>query len=624
MSLYSELKRRNVFRVAIAYLAGAWLITEVSGTLFPAFGIPDWGVRFVVIVFALGFAPALIISWAYELTPDGLKREKDVVLDASITHLTAKRLDGITIGLIMVALAFILTDHLWLSPRFAQQSAALTEVVTDNVQTSGSEPQYPPNSIAVLPFVDMSPDKDQEYFSDGISEELLNQLAQLKGLHVAGRTSSFYFKGKNEDFEVIGEKLGVAHILEGSVRKAENRVRITAQLIKVSDGYHLWSESYDRELDDIFAIQEEIARAVTDALSITLGVGDFGVGSTRNIEAYDAFLAARSQINQVGRDNIARAIEHLEQAVALDPDFADAWSELAAVYNNAAAVFMSEKADEFNRKSESAAARAIAIAPDSVGALFAKSMLEMAKFNWIEAEEGFEKAHSLAPIDTGIISFFAWFLVTVGRSQEMTDYFQRLVKIDPLSFNSAQLAAVGYEVSGDLEASLKECERAQGLIGDHSILNSPLLVNALTRGDRAMIDAVVERARNAASDLVPINNQALNEAMYAHLDEPDAAKAKLHRFHQNPAYDNSFVRMIMAVWASYFDDHELALELFRELSKSKSSLIATIWRPIHKPMRRLPGFKDLVRDAGLVDYWRTTGNWGDLCHPVGEDDFECE
>ena len=161
MSLYRELKRRNVFRVTIAYLALAWVLTEVAGTLFPAFGIPDWGFRFVVIVFALGFVPALIISWAYELTPEGLKREKDVVRDASITHVTAKRLDGITIGLIVVALAFIVADRLWLSPRLAERSAAPAEVAADNAQTAGAEPtepQYPPNSIAVLPFVNMSDD----------------------------------------------------------------------------------------------------------------------------------------------------------------------------------------------------------------------------------------------------------------------------------------------------------------------------------------------------------------------------------------------------------------------------------------------------------------------------------
>jgi adenylate cyclase len=206
MSLYHELKRRNVFRVAIAYLALAWLLTEVSGTLFPAFGIPDWGVRFVVIVFALGFVPAVIISWVYELTPEGIKREKDVVRDASVTHLTAKRLDVFTIGLIVVAFAFILADRMWLSPRLAQQIVAPAEVVTDTVQTP-EPPQYPPNSIAVLPFVNMSDDAGNEYFSDGISEELLNLLSKIPELGVISRSSAFSFKGRNSTFPRLPHSL---------------------------------------------------------------------------------------------------------------------------------------------------------------------------------------------------------------------------------------------------------------------------------------------------------------------------------------------------------------------------------------------------------------------------------
>jgi TolB-like protein len=249
MSLYAELKRRNVFRVTFAYLAAAWLLTEVAGTLFPGFGIPDWAFRFVVIVLAIGFVPTLIFSWAYEITPEGLKREKDVVRDESITHLTAKRLDGITIGIIVVALAFILADRFWLSPRLAEQSGAPEAVVADPGQLVApvpAESQYPPNSIAVLPFVNMSDDPANEYFSDGISEELLNLLAKIPELRVSSRSSAFYFKGEKVDIPTVAEKLNVAHILEGSVRKAGNQVRITAQLIETRSDTHLWSETYDR------------------------------------------------------------------------------------------------------------------------------------------------------------------------------------------------------------------------------------------------------------------------------------------------------------------------------------------------------------------------------------------
>ncbi len=324
MSLYKELKRRNVIRVAIAYLAGAWLLTEVAGTLFPAFGIPDWGVRFVVIALALGFLPALIISWAYELTPEGLKREKDVVREASITHFTAKRLDGITIGLIVVALAFILADRFWLSPRLAQQLPVPATVATDNVQTSEPEtaaPQYPPNSIAVLAFVNMRSDPEQEYFSDGLSEELLNLLTRIPELRVVARTSSFSFKGQNLEIPEIAKRLKVAHVLEGSVRKSGNRVRITVQLIKTEDGYHLWSKTYDRTLNDIFAIQDEIAAEVVAQLKVTLLGGTPMVEET-DPEAYELYLRANDYFNRgLGDPSIVIAAELYEQALEIDPTF---------------------------------------------------------------------------------------------------------------------------------------------------------------------------------------------------------------------------------------------------------------------------------------------------------------
>ena len=334
MSLYNELKRRNVFRVAIAYLALAWLLTEVSGTLFPVFGIPDWGIRFLVIVFALGFVPAVIISWAYEITSEGLKREKDVVRDDSITHVTAKRLDGITIGLIVAALVFLMADRFWMSPRHPEQSVTPAEVAADNMQASEPETiesHYPPNSIAVLPFVNMSSDVEQEYFSDGISEELLNLLAKIPELRVISRSSSFYFKGKDVKLADVARELNVAHILEGSVRKAGNQVRITAQLIEASSDTHLWSETYDRELDNIFAIQDEIAAAVVAQLEVTL-LGETPKVRETDPEAFALYLQGRhlNRLNHV--ETLQQAQTLLQQALVLDPGYAAAWIELSIVY----------------------------------------------------------------------------------------------------------------------------------------------------------------------------------------------------------------------------------------------------------------------------------------------------
>ena len=365
MSLFKELKRRNVFRVAIAYLAGAWLLIEVAGTLFPVFGIPDWGVRFVVIVSALGFLPALIVSWAYEMTPEGIKREKDVVRDTSIIHVTAKRLDGITISLIVAALAFILADRFWLSPRHEEQLEAPTTVVNDIVQAQepeSTEPQYPPNSIAVLPFVNMSDDAGNEYFSDGVSEELLNLLAKIPELRVISRSSAFSFKGKDFDIPMVAAQLNVAHVLEGSVRKAGNQVRITVQLIETHSDTHLWSETYDRTLDDIFAIQDEIAAKVVARLKVTL-MGDTPKVEETAPEAYALYLQAR----HLGRRGTSGAWEQstalYQRALAIDPNYATAWSGLAGIYLNQTGWGL-RSFDEGYTLTRETANQALAIDPD--------------------------------------------------------------------------------------------------------------------------------------------------------------------------------------------------------------------------------------------------------------------
>jgi Tfp pilus assembly protein PilF len=452
---------------------------------------------------------------------------------------------------------------------------------------------------------------------------MLNHLAKIKGLYVAGRTSTFSFKGKDEDLRVIGGKLNVAHILEGSIRKAGNRIRITAQLIKAADGYHLWSESYDRELDDVFAIQEDIANAVTDALSITLGVGNFGVGSTRNIVAYDAYLAALSLINQGGREDAIQAIERLEQAVSLDPDFADAWSTLAAISYSTAQIYIPERAEEFLKKLEHATSRTIAIAPDTFVSYRATALLEYSGRNWSKAEQAYKKALELTPTDFWINALFGFFLQSVGRPQEAVEHCRRAVKCEPLTVNPAQILGVGYELNGELYSALVEYARGRELLGNQALLNGPRIAAALTKGDRAPIEAAFKEYMASSSDMLLSGHQDLNQTMFDHLDEPEEAISALHRFYQDPAYNNPFISSVIALWASYYGEHELALDIFQKFHASRSFLTYLIWRPIHKPIRQLPGFKDLVRNLGLVDYWRETGNWGQFCRPVGEDDFEC-
>ncbi|MDH3902866.1 MAG: hypothetical protein OES90_06560, partial [Xanthomonadales bacterium] len=274
MSFFAELKRRNVFKVAVAYIIVAWLLLQVSDTLVPALHLPEWfnsGVAFVLII---GFPIAMIFAWAFEMTPEGIKKEKDVDRSQSITNVTSQKLNNVIIGVLVLALVYFAIDKFILAPgrtlpgsdQISQQASdhtaetneksALTpvEVTPDSIEANNK-------SIAVLPFVNMSSDPEQEYFSDGLSEELLNLLVKIPELHVAARTSSFSFKGQSIEIPEIASRLNVDHVLEGSVRKSGNQLRITAQLIQADNGYHLWSETYDRQLDNIFQIQDEIAHA---------------------------------------------------------------------------------------------------------------------------------------------------------------------------------------------------------------------------------------------------------------------------------------------------------------------------------------------------------------------------
>jgi len=334
MSFINELKRRNVIKVAAAYTIVGWLIMQAGEVLSPALHLPDWINSALAFFLILGFPLALIFAWAFEMTPDGIKKEKDVDRSNSITNVTGQKLNHTVIVLLVAALAYFAYDKFLLQSQNADTQAVVSEATTET-------PTEEFQTIAVLPFVNMSEDTGNEYFSDGLTEELLNILAKIKELRVAGRTSSFAFKGKDEDLRIIGEKLNVSSILEGSVRKDDkrNRVRITAQLINVDDGYHLWSETYDRELDDIFAIQDEIARKVAKALRITLLGEDEKrleeVVST-DISAYETYLRAMQGLHEGAYVSLNNSVEYFQQALALDPAFTpaklglvNAWSELA-------------------------------------------------------------------------------------------------------------------------------------------------------------------------------------------------------------------------------------------------------------------------------------------------------
>jgi TolB-like protein len=345
MSLWGELKRRNVVRVGAAYLVMAWLLIEVSDTIFPRLGLPDWTVTLVIALAILAFPLALFLSWAFELTPEGVKRTEDVDVAASVTAQTGRRLDRLIVVALLFVIGGLLVERIWFAgsdPEPHAQAEAVSDAADSSESAAAETPagspsadaaEQPPeasvNSIAVLPFLNMSPDPENEYFADGISEELLNILARIEGLNVASRTSAFSFKGKNVPVAEIAELLSVRHVLEGSVRKQGARVRITAQLIDADTDTHLWSDTYERDLVDIFRLQEEIAQAITAALEDVLGVQRVSVAApTQDLEAYQHFLRGRTLFYQ--RQSMDQAIDNLQFAVDTDPGFADAWAYLGA------------------------------------------------------------------------------------------------------------------------------------------------------------------------------------------------------------------------------------------------------------------------------------------------------
>jgi len=318
LSVLEELKRRNVFRVGFAYAVASWVVLQIVDVISPVIDLPGWVPKLVLVILGIAFIPVLVFAWAFEITPDGLKKESDVDRASSISGETGRKLNYVITGFLIAAVALLLVER---------QMRPVAAPVEDSATVSEAATRE--GSIAVLPFVNMSSDEEQEFFSDGITEEILNSLASVKELKVAGRTSSFAFKGQNDDLRRIGDSLGVDHILEGSVRKSGDKVRITAQLIRVDNGFHLWSETYDRELTDVFAIQDEIANEILRQLRAQLVGGNESVAEAMRTTpaVYELYLRAKQRIYTRDRGEIQTAIEELDDAIRLDAEYAPAYAQ---------------------------------------------------------------------------------------------------------------------------------------------------------------------------------------------------------------------------------------------------------------------------------------------------------
>ena len=430
VQFFEELKRRNVFRVGIAYVVTAWLVIQVIETIFPAFGFGDAAVRTAVIVLAIGFPLALIFSWVFELTPEGLKLDRDVDRSRSVAHHTGKKLDRAIIAVLALALGYFAIDKFLIDPA---RDAAREELITERARTEALTGSLDQNSVAVLPFVNMSDDADNEYFSDGIAEEVLNLLAKIPNLRVISRSSSFSFKGKDIDIPSIAEQLNVALVLEGSVRKYANQVRITAQLIEARSDSHLWSETYERELEDVFAIQDEISAAIVQSLrdAINLEVDEAPrTTAAMNTEAHDAYLRGRYLLAQRG-SSVSGAVREFEKALSLDPDFALAHAQLAIAYQlEDSGLTVTEDAARAAPHVE----KAMALDPSSAEAHAAAGYLSWTKEEIQAALKHYEKAIEINPSYADVYTWMANILdVELGRYAEAFAMREKAAQLDPLS-----------------------------------------------------------------------------------------------------------------------------------------------------------------------------------------------
>jgi TolB-like protein/Flp pilus assembly protein TadD len=421
---FGELKRRNVYKVAVAYAVVGWLLIQVATQVFPFLEISNWAIRLVIFVTALGFPVALIIAWAFELTPEGVKRTEDA--DAARQHSRG----GVWIAVVVVAAT------LSLGLFFLGRYTAGTSTPRSSEPATASNPQ---KSIAVLPLVNTSGDPSNEYFSDGLSEELIAVLAKIPELKVIGRSSSFLFKGKSDDSKAIGEKLGVAHLIEGSVRKQDDRVRIVAELINAHDGRSLWSETYDRKLKDIFAVQNEIATAVADQMKVKLlgqSARTEAVGSSENPEAHNAVLQSDFYFQQQTADSVRKSISFLQDAVRLDPNYALAYAKLSQAWRQYAASFAIEDASKAYDEARQAADKAVSLAPDLVDVRMTVGLLAMNPgLDFPAAEKEFRQVLQSFPNNAAAKNGLTLSLLAQGRFTEAEEACRQALLLDPLLTN---------------------------------------------------------------------------------------------------------------------------------------------------------------------------------------------
>jgi len=601
--LLSELSRRRVFRVAGIYGIVAWVMAEVADVVFPALQLPEWTVTFVIALLILGFPIAMVFAWVFDIGPQGIERTEPLAHRAKGIPAFERLAYLLLLAAAMAGLGYLLLPGFL--PGFLPGSGS-----------SGPE-AGPRDSIAVLPFANLSQDGADDYFSDGMSEELLNLLARVPGLRVAARTSSFAYKDRNVDIRQVARELGVETVLEGSVRRSGDRVRITAQLIDAKTGYHMWSNTYDRELADIFAVQDDISAEIVKALQGELSGEESpetvvrAAPPTENVEAYQLYLQARHQWKRRGEGPVRRSIELLDQALALDPEFARAYAGLAAAYVVLPG-YSGEEMEPLNEKAAAAARQALARDPNLAEAHAVLAEIDSTAGRWTDAEAGFFFATSMDPNDATSRQWYSLLLRRTGRLEAAMEQARAALELDPTSPVVNSNMAATYMTLGYDEKALSYRQTAVDLGLDVSRTGGEVeMIAAMRAGDLETFRQLLEKGKtedgpsDAFIDAIIAVSQDQSrwpelEAVIEAEELPVDGRFGLNLFLGRPAK---------------------ALEIALALPEPVAADLSTMWLPEAAAMRRLPGFAQLAERLGLLDYWKQYG-WPDDCRPAA-DGIQC-
>src|SRR5438067_6678250 len=583
-NFFAELKQHNIYKVAVAYAVVGWVVAQIATQIFPFLEIPNWVVRLVIVLIAIGFPIALVIAWAFEATPEGIKRTEDVDLNA------AARAPKKHAWIYVVVLGAAISIALFFIGRYS---------AGPNRSAISVAPQG--KSIAVLPFVNMSADKNDEYLSDGVSEELITALSKITGLQVKARTSSFVFKGKNEDIQKIGELLHASHLLEGSVARAGNKLRITAQLIQASDGNHEWSDTYDREVQDIFAVRSEVAQKVAETLKVHL-LGEekrkIDKKPTENLEAYNLYRQGRFYGDNVSEEGIKKALPFFQQAIQKDPRFALAYAGMADTYVAAADAFIAPR--EAFSKAKEAAQKAIELDDTLAEAHASLGLLHYHyDWDWAAAEKEFKRALVLNPQSAWSYALYSQFLGGMGRVEEANEQGRHALELDPLSVTARWCLGWAFLSAGRNDEAIEQLSKAMELDPSSAWARTFLGRAYLSKGmQQRGIEELEAARRDEPDDVFVLGLLGYGYAVTGR--RADALKA-LQRFDEMEKHRYVSRAARVYVYAG-LGDKDKAFEWLEKAYQERSDALAWFRKePESKSLRSDPRFDVLMRKIGFTE-----------------------